>query len=139
ARNVFGQIVIKRIQNAIQQVPFVNRIYKAVQQISEAALSGQQDVFQSAVLIEYPRKGIYCIGIVTANSGGAVQNALPPDSISIFLPTTPNPTSGFLLFVPKSDTIPLDISVEEALKLIISGGTISALEEGIRRRRQEIT
>ncbi len=129
ARNVFGQWIFVRFQKTINQIPLVNRIYKAIQQISEAIFSGKREVFKSAVLIEYPRQGIYSIAIMTADTGGVVQEALPEDTLSVFLPTTPNPTSGYLLFVPKKDVIPLDITVEEALKLIISGGTISSLDE----------
>ena len=138
ARNVFGQWVIIRIQRTFNQIPLVNRVYKAVQQISEAVFSGRQEVFKNAVLIEYPRKGVYSIAIMTADTGGVVQEALPEDTLSVFLPTTPNPTSGFLLFVPKKDIIELDISVEEALKLIISGGTITTFDEIPNRIKKSI-
>ncbi len=129
AKNVFGQLVITRGQQIMNRIPLVNRIYHAVQQISQAIFSGHKGVYQQAVLIEYPRKGLYSIAIMTADTKGVVQEALPEDSISVFLPTTPNPTSGFLLFVPKKDVIELNIPVEDALKLIISGGTISALND----------
>jgi len=129
ARNVFGQWLLARAQRFIYQVPLINRIYHAIEQISQAIFSGKREVFQRAVLIEYPRNGIYSIAIMTADTSGHIQDKLPQDTISVFVPTTPNPTSGFLLFVPKQDVIELDISVEEALKLVISGGTISALDE----------
>ena len=128
-RNVIGQWLLAQGPRFLRQVPLVNRIYHAIDQISRAIFSGRQEVFQKAVLIEYPRKGIYSIAIMTADTEGEIQDHLPEDSISVFLPTTPNPTSGFLLFVPKREIIPLDISVEDALKLIISGGTISTLDE----------
>ncbi len=130
-RNVIGQWLITRFQLTVNRIPLVNRIYKAVQQISQAILSGKREVFKSAVLIEYPRPGLYSIAIMTADTSGSVQDSLPDDCISVFLPTTPNPTSGFLLFVPKKDIIPLKISVEDALKLIISGGTITTFDEDL--------
>ena len=129
AHNVFGQWLLKRLKLLMRHVPMVNRIYYAIEQISAAIFSGKREVFKKAVLIEYPRKGIYSIAIMTSERCGYIQEFLPEDSISVFLPTTPNPTSGFLLYVPKSEIIELNINVEEALKLIISGGTISALDD----------
>jgi len=129
ARRTFGQWLIARGQQLIRHIPLVNRIYKAIDQISKAIFSGKHDVFKQAVLVEYPSKGLYSIGIVTADTGGKIQDALPEDCLSVFIVTTPNPTTGFLLFVPKKDIIFLDIPVEEALKQIISAGAISGLEE----------
>ena len=131
AHNVFGQWLIQRSQRFMNQIPLVNRVYHAVEQISQAIFSGKHEVFKHAVLIEYPRKGIYSIAIMTADTSGHLQDMLPEDSISVFLPTTPNPTSGFLLFVPKKDVIRLNISVEEALKLIISGGALTAMDREV--------
>jgi len=131
AHNVFGRWVFTRMKQFILQVPLVNRIYNAIEQISQAIFSGKREVFKKAVLIEYPRKGIYSIAIMTSETSGHIQDLLPEDSISVFVPTTPNPTSGFLLFVPKREIIDIDISVEEALKLIISAGTISALDDDV--------
>ena len=129
ARNVLGQWLIKRSRGFIAQIPLVNRVYRAVEQISQALLSGRREVFKRAVLIQYPRQGIYSIAIETADTSEHISEKLPNDSISVFVPTTPNPTSGFLLFIPRDEVIVLDISVEEALKLIISGGTITALDD----------
>lgn len=129
ARNVFGQNLVKKMQGVLNKIPLVNRVYKAIQQISEAILSGRQEVFKSAVIIEYPRPGVYSIAITTTSNGGVVQDCLKKDIISVFVPTTPNPTSGFLLFVPRNEVTHLNISVEDALKLIISGGTVSSSEE----------
>ncbi len=132
-RNVFGQWLLAQAPRFMRQVPLVNRIYRAIDQISRAIFSGHQEVFKKAVLIEYPRKGIYSIAIMTADTGGTLQENLPEDSISVFLPTTPNPTSGFLLFVPKNQVIELDIPVEDALKLIISGGTLNYLDSNLQQ------
>jgi len=128
-RNVFGQWLLKRSNRFFSQIPLVNRVYRAIEQISQALFSGKKEVFQRVVLIEYPRKGIFCIAIMTSDTGNPLQEKLPEDSISVFVPTTPNPTSGFLLFVPKSQIIELNISVEDALKLVISGGTVGELDE----------
>ncbi len=124
ARNYFGRKLLGLWNLIVVRIPIMNRIYGAIQQIVEALLSEKSEVFKKAVLIEYPRKNIYSIAFVTQDTKGVVQNALDVDVVSVFLPTTPNPTSGFLLFVPKKETQELDISVEEALKLVISGGAI---------------
>lgn len=129
ARQVVGQWLIARAQALLNRIPLVSRVYQAVEQISKAIFSGKQDVFKQAVLLEYPRPGIYSIGIVTADTSGRLQEALPEDCVSVFLVTSPNPTTGFLLFVPKREIIPLDMSVEDALKQIISAGAIGALTE----------
>jgi len=124
ARNYFGRKVLKLGEDVLTRIPLINRIYMAIQQISNAFFSEKREVFKRAVLIEYPRKGIYSIGFFTQDTRGEVQERLDRDVVSIFLPTTPNPTSGVLLFVPKTDVTELDISIEEALKLVISGGAI---------------
>jgi len=94
-------------------------------------------VFKKAVLFEYPRKGIYSIGFYTQDTRGAVQESLEEDVVSIFLPTTPNPTSGFLLFVQKTEVIELDLTIEEALKLVISGGAIIPNDMAKKHRSEE--
>jgi len=126
ARNYFGRKILLIGDNLVSKIPIINRIYIAIQQISQAFLSEKSEVFEKAVLIEYPRKGIHSIGFFTQDTKGEVQDRLDKDVVSVFIPTTPNPTSGFLLFVPKEDAQPLDMSVEEAMKLVISGGAIQA-------------
>ena len=88
-------------------------------------LAQSEGAFRDVVLIEYPRKGIWVIGFITSNTEGEVQRVTPDDMVNVFLPTTPNPTSGFLLFVPRKDCIVLDMTVEEGVKLVISGGIVS--------------
>lgn len=124
AKNYVGKKILSWGDVLVAKIPIINRVYMAIQQISQAFLSEKSEVFEKAVLIEYPRKGIYSIGFFTQDTKGEVQNKLDVDVVSIFLPTTPNPTSGFLLFVPKKDTITLEMPVEDALKLVISGGAI---------------
>lgn len=124
ARNYIGRKVITLGDMVVARIPLINRVYIAIKQISLAFLSEKREVFKQAVLIEYPRKGIYSIGFFTQDTKGEVQDRLDEDVVSVFLPTTPNPTSGYLLFVPKSDAVKLNMTVEEALKLVISGGAI---------------
>ena len=124
AKNYFGRKVIRIGEDIVTKIPLMNRIYLAIKQISNAFFSEKREVLKKAVLIEYPRKGIYSIGFFTQDTKGEVQDRLQQDVVSIFLPTTPNPTSGFLLFVPKSEVAELNMTIEEALKLVISGGAI---------------
>ncbi len=124
ARNYLGKKVIQFGEYILARIPIISRIYSTIQQISQAFLSEKREVFKKPVLFEYPRKGIYSIGFFTQDTRGPVQDALDEDVVSVFLPTTPNPTSGFLLFVPKTEIIDIDLSVEEAMKLVISGGAI---------------
>ncbi len=124
ARNYIGGKFIAVGDYIVKHIPLINRIYIAIREISEAILSEKREIFKKAVLIEYPRKGLYSIAFFTQDTRGPVQESLPKDVVSVFLPTTPNPTSGYLLFVPKTEIRELDMSVEDALKLVISGGSI---------------
>jgi len=124
ANNVFGNRVLKVVENGFANIPLVKPIYTAIRQIIDAFSAQRKSVFESVAMIEYPRKGIYGVGFVTGSGLGEVQEKTSQDVVALFLPTTPNPTSGFLLLVPREELIPLEMSVEEALKLIISGGVI---------------
>ncbi|MBT9168248.1 MAG: hypothetical protein DDT19_01593 [Syntrophomonadaceae bacterium] len=124
ANNVFGSRVLKMVENGFASIPLVKPIYTAIRQIIDAYSVQRKSVFDAVAMIEYPRKGIYGVGFVTGKDLGEVQEKTSKDVVALFLPTTPNPTSGFLLLVPREDLIPLEMSVEEALKLIISGGVI---------------
>jgi uncharacterized membrane protein len=128
ARNYVGRGLLRAGDRLLSRIPLMNRIYLAIQQISQAFLSGKKVIFQRAVLIEYPRKNVYCIAFVTSEPQGEVQHKTAKDVVGVFVPTTPNPTSGFLLFVPKDEIVPLRMRVEEALKLVISGGAVSPVE-----------
>ena len=123
ARNVIGKRLILFGESILARIPMVNKIYRAVQQISHAFVG--KVIFTRVVLLQYPRKGIYSIGFVTSDTKGEIGSEISKDSINVFLPTTPNPTSGFLLFVSKKDTISLSMSVEDAMKLVISGGAVT--------------
>ncbi|GBE29903.1 MAG TPA: DUF502 domain-containing protein [Bacteroidetes bacterium] len=119
-----GNRLVILLNKWFDKIPLVNKVYGAILQISQALLGGQKEVFKYAVMVEYPRRHMYSIGFVTQDTRGAPQDAIAEDVISIFIPTTPNPTSGYLLFVPKKEVAFLNMSVEEALKLIISAGAL---------------
>ncbi len=133
ASNYVGKKILQIGDRLLTRVPLVSSIYSTIQRISQAFLSGEKAVLRQAVLFEYPRKGMYSIGFVTSESWIEARRKIGKQAVSVFLPTTPNPTSGYLLLIPKEDLIPLQISVEDALKLIISGGSVvppSRLSEG---------
>ncbi|MBC8339011.1 MAG: DUF502 domain-containing protein [Rhodospirillales bacterium] len=120
-----GRLWLRISERFLSRMPVIRNIYSAVKQIFETVLADHSKAFREAVLVEYPRRGIWAIAFITGRTEGEVQNITEEDCINIFLPTTPNPTSGFLLFVPKKDLISLSMSVEEAIKMVISGGIIT--------------
>lgn len=122
--NFIGRRILSWGEGAIGRLPVVRRIYNAVKQLIET-LFKRRDSFNQVVLVEYPRKGIYSIGFVTCKTTGDAQKVSPDELINVFIATTPNPTSGMLIIAPKNQTIPLKMSVEEGIKLIISGGIIA--------------
>ncbi len=121
-RYLAARKIITAVEGLVGMVPGINRIYVAVQQIRDVFVKRQGSVFQKVVLVEYPRKGLLVVGFVTSGEQGIVQQTVKHKMLAVFVPTTPNPTSGFLLYVPSAEVIPLDISVEDAMKMIISGG-----------------
>ena len=123
--NFFGRFMVKVGENMVSRVPVVRTIYGVLKQIFDAVLAQSEGAFREVVLIEYPRKGIWVIGFITSSTQGEVQRVTPDVMVNVFLPTTPNPTSGFLLFVPRKDCINLHMTVEEGVKLVISGGIVS--------------
>lgn len=123
--NFFGRFMVKLGENMVSRVPVVRTIYGVLKQIFDAVLAQSEGAFREVILIEYPRKGIWVLGFVTSNTQGEVQRVTVDEMVNVFLPTTPNPTSGFLLFVPRKDCITMDMTVEEGVKLVISGGIVS--------------
>ncbi|MFZ1414523.1 MAG: DUF502 domain-containing protein [Defluviicoccus sp.] len=121
----FGRLVMRASEAVMVRTPFLRSIYGAVKQIFETVLAQKSAAFREAVLIEYPRRGIWAIGFLTGRTEGEVQDKTKEDVLNVFVPTTPNPTSGFLLFVPRSEVVPLTMSVEGALKMVISGGILT--------------
>lgn len=126
ARHYLGNRFVRWINAQLDQIPVVNSIYKTLRQIFEALFSTGREAFQRPVLIEYPRKGLFSLAFQTSNLCGPAENAIPEDCITVFLPSTPNPTTGFVLIVPKSQVYSVDLSTEEALKWIISAGVIKS-------------
>ncbi|MCA9418794.1 MAG: DUF502 domain-containing protein, partial [Candidatus Omnitrophica bacterium] len=124
ASNFLGRRFFAMIENLIRKVPGVSWIFNASHQVSHAFLNRKKSVFTDVVFVEYPRKGIYSIGFVTNRTVPGLQLEGGEVIRSVFIPTTPNPTSGFLLFVPASQCAPCPMTVEESMKLIISGGVV---------------
>lgn len=124
-RNFFGRLLVRISESIMERVPVINAVYGALKQIFETVMASQSDAFKEVVMFEYPRKGIWVMGFVTGQTKGEVQSLTNTETVNIFLPTTPNPTSGFLLFVPKKDVKYMDMSVEEGIKMIVSGGIIT--------------
>lgn len=133
----FGKLWLRFTERLLNRMPIVRNIYSAVKQILETVLAQQSSAFREAVLVEYPRRGLWAIAFITGRTEGEVQNVTEEECINIFLPTTPNPTSGFLLFVPKKDLISLSMSTEEAIKMVISGGIITPPD--LRTQKQKNT
>jgi len=125
-KGLFGRQLLKMGENFVDRMPVVRSIYNALKQIAETVLSQSNNSFQKACLVQYPREGIWAIAFVSTETKGEVLEKMPFEHMySVFLPTTPNPTSGFLLFVPRKDVVMLDMTVEEAAKLIISAGLVT--------------
>ena len=122
--NFLGRFFVRLGENIVNRMPVIRSIYGASKQILETVMRDQSTAFRQAVLVEYPRRGIWAVGFITGTTEGEVQNLTKEEVVNIFLPTTPNPTSGFLLLLPKQDVIFLDMSVEEAAKMIISAGVV---------------
>lgn len=131
AANIFGRTLIDVGERILNTVPLVRNVYGAVKQIATTVFSNRQNSFKEVVLVEFPTQGSYAVGFVTAPARGEVKKSVGDDTIGIFVPTTPNPTSGFLLYTPRSRVQPLSMSVEEAAKLIISFGLVSPEKLGV--------
>jgi uncharacterized membrane protein len=125
AAGFLGRIVVRTAEGIVNSMPVVRTIYGALKQIFETVLNQKSIAFRQVVLIEYPRRGIWCLGFVSGRTEGEVQNLTGDEMINVFLPTTPNPTSGFLLFFPRKDVIVLNMTVEEGIKMVISGGIVT--------------
>ena len=125
ARNFMGRMLVRVSEYIVERVPVINTIYGAIKQIFETVMASQSDAFKDVVMLEYPRKGLWVMGFVTGRTRGEVQKLTAQETVNVFVPTTPNPTSGFLLFVPKKDLTYMTMSVEEGIKMIVSGGIVT--------------
>ena len=125
---LLGRIFSSFIEKVLSKMPVLRNIYSGLTQLFEAILSKKSNSFREVVLLEYPRKGIWAMGFLTGETQGEVNRKTKNQMVNVFLPTTPNPTSGFLLFVPKKDILRLTMTVEEGIKMIISAGMLTPSE-----------
>jgi uncharacterized membrane protein len=123
--NIFGQWWVKQWHRLMSRIPIVKSIYSSVKQVSDTLFSSSGNAFREAVLVQYPHPGSWTIAFVTGKPGGEVAAHLDGDHVSLYVPTTPNPTSGFFLMMPRANVRPLQMSVDEALKYIISMGVVA--------------
>jgi uncharacterized membrane protein len=124
SRFVLGRLMLNGLERLLDRVPFINTVYRTVKQIVDTFSQQKKAVFQEVVLIEYPRKRSYVIGFLTSTAKGETQDVTGQHIVNVFVPTTPNPTSGFLLMLPDEDVTRLKMSITEGMKLVISGGAV---------------
>ena len=123
--NMVGQWWLRQWDALIARIPIVKSIYSSVKQVSDTVFASNGNAFRQAVMVQYPRAGSWTIGFVTGAPGGEVARHLPGEHISVYVPTTPNPTSGFFLMIPRAEVVELSMSVDEALKYVISMGVVA--------------
>jgi len=123
--NFLGQKMLAVWEGILRRIPVVNSIYGGVKQVSDTLFSPGGQAFRKALLVQYPRAGSWTIAFMTGQPGGDIGNHLSGDYVSVYVPTTPNPTSGFFLMMPRADVIELDMTVDEALKYVISMGVVA--------------
>jgi uncharacterized membrane protein len=128
ATNFFGAKLVGLWNNVLHRIPVVNSIYSSVKQISDTLFSSSGQAFRKALLVQWPHQGMWTIAFQTGTPGGDVANHVPADSLSVYVPTTPNPTGGYFVVVARKDVIELDMTVDQALKYIISMGVVPPLE-----------
>ena len=125
AAGLIGRWMVSLSEQMMARMPVVRNVHSALKQILETVLAQQSNAFRQVVLIEYPRRGIWAIGFITGDTVGEVQNRTEDETVNVFLPTTPNPTSGFLLFLPREECHVLSMTVEEGIKMVVSGGIVT--------------
>ena len=124
-QNFVGNYVVIVWEALLKRIPVVNSIYSSVKQVSDTLFSSSGNAFRKALLVQYPRQGCWTIAFLTGTPGGDVRNHLHGDYVSVYVPTTPNPTSGFFLMMPRAEVVELDMSVDAALKYIVSMGVVA--------------
>lgn len=122
---LLGRTVVAASERLLARMPVIRSLYSAVKQIFETVLKEQSRAFREVILFEYPRKNCWSLGFITGPAEGGIQELTPDDTVNVFMPTTPNPTSGFLLFLPRRETITLEMTVEEGIKMVVSGGIVT--------------
>ena len=128
ARNFFGAQLVQLWHDVLHRIPVVNSIYSSVKQISDTLFSSSGQAFRKALLVQWPYPGMWTIAFLTGTPGGDVMKHLPADCVSVYVPTTPNPTGGYFVIVRRQDVIELEMSVDQALKYVISMGVVPPLE-----------
>ena len=124
ATNFFGAQLVELWHEILHRIPVVNSIYSSVKQISDTLFSSSGQAFRKALLVQWPQEGMWTIAFLTGTPGGGVAKHLPPDSVAVYVPTTPNPTGGYFVIVARKNVIELDMSVDQALKYVISMGVV---------------
>ena len=130
ATNFFGAQLVLVWHDVLNRIPVVNSIYSSVKQISDTLFSSSGQAFRKALLVQWPSPGMWTIGFLTGAPGGGVSEYLPPDCLAVYVPTTPNPTGGYFVIVARKDVVELDMSVDQALKYIISMGVVPPQKMG---------
>jgi uncharacterized membrane protein len=125
ARSVLGQMLVQMGESMLSRIPIMRGLYGAFKQIFHTMLTNTSEAFRKVVLVEFPRRDAWTLGFVTGTTMGEAEEKLKHPTVNVFVPTTPNPTSGFLLIVPQSDLLPLDMTVEQGIKMVVSGGIIT--------------
>lgn len=134
-RNLVGRILVSWFENLVRSIPFVRSVYSAIKDLVGAlAIGGKSKTFRQVVMVEFPRKGLYCLGFVTNEMTFRESEQQSINFLNVYVPNPPNPTSGFLTLVPKEEAIPIEISIEDGLKLVLSGGIVVPPQELTRRR-----
>ena len=136
--NILGQRMVRFWEGVLARIPIVKSIYYSVKQVSDTLFSSSGEAFRKALLIQYPRQGSWTIAFQTGTPSGEVASRLEGEFVSVYVPTTPNPTSGFFLMLPKKDVIELEMSVDDALKYIISMGVVAPAAENYYQDRADI-
>ena len=131
AANYFGKRIVSFWESLLERIPLVRNIYSAVKRFAEIVLADSSQSFSKVLLIEYPRRGLYSLSFQTSQNLGEIQGKTGEDLVCVFVPTTPNPTSGLILMVPEQDVIELDMGVEDALKMVISLGVVVPGEDTV--------
>ncbi len=129
ARNIVGRWLLDVGEQILQAIPLAGAIYKTLKQLLETILGDSQSRFRRVVMVEYPRQGVWTIGFVTGAVAPQMQEFVPQQLLSVFIPTTPNPTSGWYAMIPEQDVVNLSMSIEDAFKVLISGGIVNPAEE----------
>jgi uncharacterized membrane protein len=132
-RNVIGRYLVQMGEAIVNRTPIIRSLYSALKQTFEAVLGNQTKAFRKVVMVEYPRHGVWSLGFVAGVTEGEVQSLTDEQVLNVYIPTTPNPTSGYLLFVPQTQVIPLTMSVEDGMKMVISGGLVAPPEKPARK------